>query len=875
MGGDMIPGRILRLVSLLVPADRREEWLAEWQAEFRSNWGKGARQSRLPIMQYARCLGALEDAFWLRMRSRNGGMLLHDFRYAARTLRRNLGFTAVVILTLALGVGANTAIFSVVSGVLLQPLPYGDPDQLVTVWENNRSHSNHMGQVSPPNFADWREQNDGFSAMSAGYWWSATITGGAGAERVLGAAITPGTLQGVLGVSPSRGRSFLPEDGTEGAEPVVVLSHALWQRRFGSDPSVVGATVEISGVSRTVVGIMPAGFAVPTYPTAELWRPVTMDTYGDDRSSHYLRVIARLEASTTVEQAQVEMDAIMARLEQQYPEHNANTGANVVTLKHYVVRQVDRALYVLLGAVGFVLLIACTNVANVMLARASVREREFAVRSALGAGRRRLIRQVMTESMLLAALGGAAGLLLAHWGVRLLIAMSPPGIPRLDQVGIDPRVLVFMLSVTVVTGLAFGIVPALQVSRRHGVDALREGGRGASAGRAGVRARKALVVAQLAIALVLLGGAGLLTRSFGKLISEQIGFDATGVVVAPISLAGRYSDDADRAQFVNDLLERLGQRPEATAVGAAACVPFVPWELNSSFTIAGQPPPQPNEEPDARINPASQSYLQTVGIPLLRGRGFTDNDGPGSPGAAIINEVAQRQYWSGEDPLGQWIELEGWGPRRFEIVGIAGDARFWGFGSEASPEIYIPYDQQPFQFVNVVARVPRGAEQFIPVIREVIHELDPDIPVYDAATMRQLIGRSVASERFYMVLLVVFAIVAAAVAAVGIYGLLSYNVAMRSNEIGVRVALGAPRGDVLWQVVWDGCRLAVLGIGVGLAASLGLGRILTPLLHEVAATDPLNLLVTGLATALIAVLGSYVPARRATRVDPLRVLRAE
>jgi putative ABC transport system permease protein len=547
----------------------------------------------------------------------------------------------------------------------------------------------------------------------------------------------------------------------------------------------------------------------------------------------------------------------------------------VVTLQHYVVRHVDRALYVLLGAVGFVLLIACTNVANVMLARASVREREFAVRSALGAGRRRLIHQVMTESMLLAALGGAAGLLLAHWGVKLLIAMSPPGIPRLDQVGIDTRVLVFMLSVTVATGLAFGIVPALQVSRRHRAVALREGGRGASAGRSGVQVRKALVVTQLAIALVLLGGAGLLARSFGNLISEQIGFAADGVVVAPISLAGRYSDDAERAQFVGELLERLRQRPEAASVGAAASVPFVPWEVNSSFTIAGHRPPQPNEQPDARINPASQSYLQAIGIPLLRGRGFTENDGPGAPGAALINEAAQRQYWPGEDPLGQWIELDGWGPEMFQIVGIAGDARFWGLGWEANPEIYLPYDQQPFRSVNVVARVPRGAEEFIPVVRAVVHELDPDIPVYDAATMRQLIGRSVASERFYMVLLGVFAIVAAAVAAVGIYGLLSYGVAMRSNEIGVRVALGAKTGNVLRQVVWDGCRLAALGIAVGLAASLGLGRMLTPLLHEVAATDPLTLTATGLATALIAVLASYIPARRATRVDPLTVLRAE
>jgi len=868
--------RLLTLIGYLVPIERRQEWLEEWQAEFRHKWGEGGSVSGFSVAQCLRCLGALEDAIWLRVRYRDRSMLSHDLRHSVRTLHRNLGFTAVVIVTLALGVGANAAIFSVVSGVLLEPLPYQEPDQLVTVWEHNRGSSNAMGQVSPPNYADWVEQSDIFSAMSAGYWWAATLTGGEGAERVLGVAVTPGTLTRVLGIQPTAGRGFSSEDGADGAEPVVILSHELWTRRFGGDPTVLGSTVELNGVGRTVVGIMPAGFAVPTYPTAELWRPLTHGTFEDDRSSHYLRVIARLETGVTVPQAQAEMDAIMSRLEQAYPQHNANTGATVVTLKRYVVRHVERALWILLGAVGFVLLLTCANVANLMLVRGSVRAREFAVRGALGASRRRLIRQAMTESLLLATLGGVAGLSLGYAAVQLLTAWSPPQmIPRLDQVGIDIRLLLFMLTLTLVTGLAFGIIPACKISRSDVAAAIREGGRGGGAARSGLLTRRALVTIQISIALVLLGGAGLLGRSFMRLVSEDVGFDADGVVVAGVSLAGRYDSDAEQVQFISSLLERLGQRPEASSVAVATSVPFVPWEVNSSFTVVGRPPPRPNEEPDARINPATPSYLQTIGIKLLRGRGFTESDGAGAPGVVIINEAAARSYWPGEDPLGQHIDLEGWGPVGFEIVGVSEDARFWGLGREASPEVYIPYAQAPFRYVRIVARLPRDAERFIPVIRETVHELDANIPVQDAATMRQLIGSSVASERLYLVLLAVFAIVAATVAAVGVYGLLSYNVAQRSNEIGIRVALGARSGDVMRQVVWDGCRLAALGVIVGLAASLALSRMLTPLLHETEVTDPPTMLTMVVVTMVITALASYLPARRATRVDPLAALRRE
>jgi putative ABC transport system permease protein len=586
-------------------------------------------------------------------------------------------------------------------------------------------------------------------------------------------------------------------------------------------------------------------------------------------------VIGRLAPTGTVAQAHAEMGAIMARLEQEYPEHNDNTGATVVSLKDYVVGPVERALYILLGAVGFVLLIACANVANLILARSSARAREFAVRNALGAGRQRLIRQVLTESMVLAALGGAAGLLMASWGVKLLIGLSPPGIPRLDQVGIDLRVLVFTLLVTAATGLIFGLIPALQSSRWNIVDAIKDGGRGATTGRSGLRLRRALVIAQVSIVLVLLGGAGLLTRSFARLVSEQIGFDAEDVVVAGISLAGRYNSDEERAQFVTSLLERLGQRPEASSVGAAMSVPFVPWEVNSSFSIVGHPPPDPNNQPDARINCTSTSYLQAIGIPLLRGRGFTDGDGPGAPGVVIINDVAARRYWPGEDPVGQRILLGGWGPEVFEVVGIAGDTRFYGLDREATPEILIPFAQVPFRSVNIVARVPGRAGQFIPTIREAVRDLDPNIPLHDAATMDQLIGRSAASRQFYMVLLGLFATVAAILTAVGIYGLLSYSVAQRSNEIGVRVALGAQTGQVLRQVIWDGCRLTALGVVPGLIAALALSRMLTPLLYEVDATDPVAFLAAGLITVVVAVLASYLPARRATRVDPAEALRVE
>jgi putative ABC transport system permease protein len=802
-------------------------------------------------------------------------MGLADLRYALRGLAKNPGFAAIVILTLGLGVGANTAIFSVVRGVLLEPLPYGEPDRLVTVWENDRQSSNTMGQVSPPNFADWRDQSTVFESLAAAHYWSATFAGDEGATRAVGAAVTPDMFSVVLRVPPVVGRAFALDDLAPEAEATVILSHELWMREFGGERGLIGSTLEVSGAARRVIGIMPAGFRLPMYADSELWRPLRFDLYSEDRSSHFLRVAARLKPEAELVQARAEMGTIMARLEQEYPEHNGDTGVNIVPLRGYMIGDASRAMYVLLGAVGFVLLIACANVAGLLLARASVREREFAMRAALGAGRIRLARQVVVESMLLAAFGGAAGLVLAFWGVELLLALAPGDIPRLDEIGIDGQVLVFTLAVATATGLLVGILPAIRSSRPDVLGALKTSSQGAF--REGIAARRALVVSQVAIALVLVGGAGLLIRSFGKLVAEDVGFEAESLVTARISLSSRYSEPATRTAFLSELLDRIGRHGEARSVAASLSVPFGSWEVNSSFSIVGRPPPEPNQEPDARIISSTPGYFRTMGIPLVRGRDFSERDGPDAPGVMIVNEASARLYWPGEDPVGQRVHLGGWDPPGFEreIVGISSDVRFYALDWEPTPEVYLPYRQMPVSAVNIVASVTGDPSEFVRVIRADVGALDRAIPVYRAGTMTQMIGRTAASERFYMVVLGIFAAVAATLAAVGIYGVLSYSVARQASEIGVRVALGAGPNDVLGGVILDGFRLAGLGLALGVVGWIVLSRLLIPLLHEVGTADLPTILGTVLVIATITFLASFVPARKATRVDPMVTLRSE
>ncbi len=802
-------------------------------------------------------------------------MGLGDLRYALRALVQNPGFTAIVILTLGLGVGANTAIFSVVRGVLLEPLPYGDPDRLVTVWENNRQSSNTMGQVSPPNFADWRAQSTVFESLAAAHWWSATFAGDEGATRAVGAAVTHDMFSVVLRVPPVVGRPFALDDLAPEAEATVILSHELWLREFGGERRLVGSTIEVNGAARRVIGIMPPGFRLPMYADSELWRPMTFDPYSEDRSSHFLRVAGRLKPETELEQARAEVGTIMARLEQEYPEHNADTGVSIVPLRGYVIGDVSRAMYVLLGAVGFVLLIACANVAGLLLARASVREREFAMRAALGAGRTRLARQVIVESMVLAALGGAAGLVLAFWGVELLLSLAPADVPRLDEIVIDGHVLAFTLAIATATGLLVGILPAIRSSRPEVLGALRTGDQGSL--RGGIGARRALVVSQVAIALMLVGGAGLLIRSFGKLVAEDVGFEAESLVTARIALSSRYSEAATRTAFVTELLDRIGRHGEVRSVAAALSVPFGSWEVNSSFVIAGRPPPEPNQEPDARIISSTPGYFRTMGVPLVRGRDFSERDGPDAPGVMIVNEASARLYWPGEDPVGQRVHLGGWDAPGFEreIVGIASDVRFHALDREPTPEVYLPYRQMPVSAVNIVASVIGDPAEFVRVVRADVGALDRAIPVYSAGTMTQMIGRTAASERFYMVVLGIFAAVAAALAAVGIYGVLSYSVARQASEIGVRLALGAGPNDVLGGVILGGFRLAGLGLALGVVGWIALSRLLIPLLHETGMADIPTILGAVLVIAAITLLASFVPALRATRVDPMVTLRSE
>ncbi len=805
-------------------------------------------------------------------------MFLSDLAYAVRGLTRSKSLTAIIVLTLGLSVGANTAIFSVVSGVLLEPLPYGEPDRLVTVWENNLAHASTMGQVSPPNFADWLDQNQSFEAMAAAYYWSGAISGDEGASRMLGAVVTHGMFSDVLRVSPHMGRMFTIDDGRADAPPTVILGYELWMRAFGGNRDLIGRTISISGRSYEVVGVMAPGFHLPVYAEAEMFRPLTWDLRSEDRSSHFLRVIARLRPAVARQDAQVEMATIMSRLEQEYPEHNADVTTNVVPLKRYVVGDVQRALYVLLGAVGFVLLIACANVASLLLARASVREREFAVRQAIGAKPSRLARQLIIESLVLGVAGGAAGLFLAYWGVELLLALVPGEfLPRIDRVAIDGRVLAFTLALTIATGLIVGIVPALRSIRPQLVEAMKAGGAAGGTAREVLQARRTLVIAQVAVALMLVGGAGLMIRSFGKLIAEDVGFEAEGLAAARISVGARYPDRSTRTAFVHDLLEIVDRHAEARSVAASSAVPFTSWEVNSSFEIVGRPRPEPNQEPDARIVTSTPGYFSTMEIPLIRGRDFGVDDGPNTAGVAIINENAARRYWPGEDPIGQRIHLGGWDPEGFErlIIGIVGDVRFYALDREPSPELYLPYGQVPSSVVSIVVRVAGDPSRAVRLMRDDIRALDRDVPVHTAASIGQLIGRTAASNRFYVIVLGIFAAAATVLAAVGIYGILSYTVARRASEIGLRVALGAGPGDVLTRVIGDGARLAGLGLAAGLIGWLALGRVLAPLLHEVPTVDALTAASTVIFIALVAFLASYLPARRATRVDPVVVLRSE
>ncbi len=804
--------------------------------------------------------------------------LTQDIRYGFRMLSTRPGFTIVAVIALALGIGANTAIFSLINSVLLRPLPYPEPDRLVMLEESEKD-----GKSSTTSYAtskDWRERSQTFESISVVRDWSITLTGAGEPEMLQGMRVSANYF-GTLAVKPALGREFLPQEDTPATRRVVILSDGLWRRRFGSDADIVGRPIALGGQTFTVAGVMPRGFedlvSARLYQTADLWAPLGYDETlpWACRTCRHIQAIARLKRGVSLEQAGVEMNAISQNLIVEHPKDYAFAGVTIIPLLDKFVGAVRPALYLLLGAVGLVLLIACANVANLLLARATQRRKEIAIRSALGARRSRIVRQLLTESTMLSLLGAALGLALVWWSLELLAAFSPPTILRLNEVNVDARVLGFTLALSLLTGIIFGLAPALQASKLDLNAALKEGARGAGGG-GGHRLRNLLVVSEIALALVLMVGAGLLVRSFLRVLDVTPGFEPSNVITMNVSANGtRYAEEADVRAFYDEVINRVGHLP---GVEAAAVVSNLPLGGNKDmygFHIEEKPLANPEEAPSVERYVVSPGYLRAMRIPLLAGREFNDHDAPNAPPVVLISVSTAESIWPGEDPIGKRVRMGGMeGPLR-TIVGITGNVSHYALDTPPDLQAYVPEAQWTNSDLQLVVRSPIDPKALMEAVRNEIWAVDKDLPIYSVATMEQLVSASVAQRRFIVILLALMAGLAATLAALGIYSLMSYSVTQRTQELGIRMALGAQSNDVLRLVVGQGILLAMAGIGVGLVASVALTRVMSSMLFGIGATDPLTFTVISLAVAGVALGASFVPARRATKVDPMVALRCE
>ncbi len=805
--------------------------------------------------------------------------LLQDLRYGVRTLLKSPGFTFIAVIALALGIGANSAIFSVVNALLFNSLPYKNPDRLVMVWEDQQSRGGPAQEwTCLPTFSDWKDQNRLFDSMAAMINWGPTLTGINEPEQLNGGSVSYDMFS-LLGTEPVVGRNFLPEDDQPGSSPVVILSHSLWQNRFGADPSILGKPLTLSGESYTVIGVLPAGFKFPIldFAKAEIWRPLR-PTFPDrcGRGCYVLRVIARMKPDTTLEGAASEMNGLAARLAAQYPESGMGEAITLVPLQEQIVGNLKPALLILLASVGLVLLIACANVANLLLARATARGKEIAIRSALGARRSRLVRQLLTESLLLAIVGGALGLLLAFWMVDLLVAFAPAGTPRVNEIRMDSTVLGFTVAMTLLTGFIFGLAPALQTTKPDLNSTLKEG-KGASSGASGGRIRSLLVVAEVALALILLVGAGLLIKSFIKLRSVDPGFNPENVLTVNVALpATRYPERQQAAVFYAELLEKVKALPGVESAGAASSLPLIGNDTDANFIVEGRPLPQPGNEPAAWYSVVTPDYLRAIGMRLVRGRFFTERDNASSPVAVIISQSMANRFWPDEDPVGKRL---GTGdpekPTWREIVGVVEDVKQFGLDVDARPTMYFSHGQVPSKAMTLTVRASSNPLNLASAVRSQVQSLDPNLAVSDVQTMEELLSTSIAAPRFTMFLLAVFSSLAMILAAVGIYGVISYAVTQRTHEIGIRVALGARSGDVLRLVVGQAVLLTVIGVGAGLVGAFALTRLMESLLFGVSATDPSIFILISVILIGVALGASFIPARRATKVDPMVALRYE
>jgi putative ABC transport system permease protein len=870
--------RIFRALLRAFPAEFRWRFGKEMEQGFRQERKEqqGGKRSALIMLWVRAVIDIISTAPGEHL-----DILKKDAGYGLRTMRRNPGFTLVAVLALALGVGANTAIFSVVNSVLLRPLPYRDAETIVVIKEWT---PRGQGQVTPANFLDWREQNKVFEGMAAISTRRANLTGYSTEPQRINLAVASANLFQVLGVQPLSGRGFLPPDEQAGHDPVAVVSYGLWQRRFGSDAGLVGQPLKIDGANYTVVGIMPAHVQYPK--DVDVWIPprrivpeadVDLGDITQIRGFGLLSVVARLKPGVTLAQSQADMDDITGRLREQYPESNGTRFDTVISLHDSLFGEVRTPLLVLLAAVGAVLIIACANVANLLLARSSVRQKEIAVRTALGASRLRIVRQLMTESMLLALIGGAAGLVVGVLSLNLLVRLAPSSIPRVEEIGLDRWVLGYTLLISVITGMVFGLAPALQVTKGNFNEALKEGARGMAGGARHISLRGALVVAEVALSLVLLICAGLLFRSFLILQNVDPGFNPKNILTMRLAPSGdNYRDVNQRNAFYRRVIERIETLPEVKSVGAISTLAFSKGPT-AGYVIEGQPPITFDQMPGANRRHISPAYFRTMSIPLLSGREFTDRDDADAPGVAIINQALARREFSDKDPVGQRIAFR-WRnsqPVWLEIVGVAGDIRSIELQAEPMAEAYTPYLQNEVPEMSFVISAATDPTSLASAVRAEIGGLDGEQPVSNIKTMDQIISEVMTQPQFNTLMLGIFSGIAMLLALGGIYAVMAYSVAQRTHEIGIRMALGARPRDVLKMMVAQGARLTAAGIIIGVWGALVATRGLATLLFGVSPTDPLTFAGIALLLGAVSLLASYVPALRAAKVDPMTALRQE
>jgi len=844
------------------------------------------RRARLGFGGYEQikeeCRDARGVSFW--------DALKRDVAYGLRVLRKNPGFTTIATLTLVLGIGANTAIFSVVNAALLQPLPYADPASLVMVWETNSQLPvpNPHNTVSPPDYFDWKRQTDIFSAIAAIFDQRANLTGVGLPEQVILQDVTIDFFS-VLGVQPILGSGFAPENGQKGHDDVVILSYGIWKERFGGDPDIVGKSVTINGHPLAIVGVAPQNFqwfikdGSQTGAKPQMWTPFVFPAEFSERKNvgRFLTVVARLKPGVSPRQAQTQMAVVAARIARDFPEFNGNWGAVVLPVREQISGDLRPALLVLFGAVALVLLIACANVSSLLLARAAQRERELAVRVAIGASPWQIARQLLTESILLAFIGGVVGMGLASWGTNALLAASPANLLDLNSASMDWRVLAFAVGSTLAAGLLFGFLPSSIAGQSETSETLKEGGRGGSGARQRSYARSAFVVAQMCLALVLLTGSGLLIRSFVRLAGVEPGFDSSHLLTFKVSLPdSRYKDDPARLAFFRNFLARISNIPGVRAATMNSYPPFSGLGAGTAVHILSQPSRPLMDLPDALVRVVGPNYFSTMHIPLRAGRDFQPEELTQERHVVIVDQAFVDRYLSGVNPLGQKAvifmkSLEESKNPPCEIIGVAGDVRQIGLDSPVQPTVYWPHPELLYDEMAILVRTANDPLVSVSAVRNELRQMDPELPMAGIATMDERLAGSISRSRFTMLLLGIFAVIALVLASVGIYGLVAYTVAQRTREFGVRMALGANRRDVLRLVLRHGARLTLLGIGLGVVASLAITRLLTTLLYSTSATDPLTFTAVALLLALVALAACYIPARRATRVDPIVALRYE